>query len=198
MTRTTPRSSDPIGRLASLAVPHVSVVVASNLAQAVVSRLGIRATLTVGILASALSVAWLTRLPIAGHYFWDLFPAFVLGGAGMGLSFVPITIGALAGVERSDAGVASGLVNTSRQIGGAIGIAAISAIAATSSSSYADTHAAMTASSPAALDHGFQTALYVLTGLLLVGAAIAVTLVSPAPRVETAPADAEVVLDEAA
>src|SRR4029077_4294787 len=102
------------------------------------------------------------------------------------------------GVERSDAGVASGLVNTSRQIGGAIGIAATSGVAAPASSNYADTHAAVTASSPAALDHGFQTALYVLTGLLLVGAAIAVTLVSPAPRVEAAPADAEVVLDEAA
>ena len=59
----------------------ISVVVASNLAQAVVSRFGIRATLTAGILASALSVAWLTRLPIDGHYFWDMFPAFVLGGS---------------------------------------------------------------------------------------------------------------------
>jgi EmrB/QacA subfamily drug resistance transporter len=116
----------------------LTVVVISNVAQAVVSRFGVRPTLTIGLLASAASVAWLTRLPVDGHYFWDLFPAFVLGGAGMGLSFVPITIGALAGVERSDAGVASGLVNTSRQIGGAIGIAAISAIAATSTRNYAD------------------------------------------------------------
>jgi EmrB/QacA subfamily drug resistance transporter len=176
----------------------LTVVVISNVAQAVVSRFGVRPTLTIGLLASAASVAWLTRLPVDGHYFWDLFPAFVLGGAGMGLSFVPITIGALAGVERSDAGVASGLVNTSRQIGGAIGIAAISAIAATSTRNYADAHAAVTASSPAALDHGFQTALYVLTGLLLVGAAIAVTLVKPTPSVEAVPADAHVALDEAA
>ena len=102
----------------------ISVVVASNLAQAVVSRFGIRATLTAGILASALSVAWLTRLPIDGHYFWDMFPAFVLGGLGLGFSFVPLTIASLAGVERADAGIASGLVNTSRQIGGAIGLAA--------------------------------------------------------------------------
>jgi EmrB/QacA subfamily drug resistance transporter len=176
----------------------LTVVVISNVAQAVVSRFGVRPTLTIGLLASAASVAWLTRLPVDGHYFWDLFPAFVLGGAGMGLSFVPITIGALAGVERSDAGVASGLVNTSRQIGGAIGIAAISAIAATSTRNYADAHAAVTASSPAALDHGFQTALYVLTGMLLLGAAIAVTLVKPAPSVEAVPADAHVALDEAA
>jgi len=183
---------------AAFAAFALTVVVISNVAQAVVSRFGVRPTLTIGLLASAASVAWLTRLPVDGQYFWDLFPAFVLGGAGMGLSFVPITIGALTGIERSDAGVASGLVNTSRQIGGAIGIAAISAIAATSTRNYADAHAAATASSPAALAHGFQTALYVLTGLLLAGAAIAVTLVKPAPRVEDVPADTAVVLDEAA
>ena len=74
----------------------------------------------------------------------------------MGLSFVPVTIASLTGVERADAGVASGLVNTSRQIGGAIGIAAVSAIAATSTSNYAQAHA-VDASSGAALDHGFQT-----------------------------------------
>ena len=178
----------------------LTVVVISNVAQAVVGRVGVRPTLTLGLLASAVSVAWLTRLPVDGHYFWDLFPAFVLGGAGMGLSFVPITIGALAGVERSDAGVASGLVNTSRQIGGALGIAAISAIAATSTRNYADTHAAVTTSSPAALDHGFQTALYVLTGLLLAGAAIALTLVKPQAAPDAAPAieSEAVVLDEAA
>ena len=179
----------------------LSVVVISNVAQAVVGRIGVRPTLTFGLLASAASVAWLTRLPLDGHYFWDLFPAFVLGGAGMGLSFVPITIGGLEGVERSDAGVASGLINTSRQIGGAIGIAAVSAIAATSTRNYADAHAAVTASSAAALDHGFQTALYVLTGLLLAGALIAVTLVKPAPgpSAEVAHVDAETVaLDEAA
>jgi EmrB/QacA subfamily drug resistance transporter len=179
----------------------LTVVVISNVAQAVVGRFGVRPTLTVGLLASAVSVAWLTRLPVEGHYFWDLFPAFVLGGAGMGLSFVPITIGALSGIERSDAGVASGLVNTSRQIGGAIGIAAVSAIAATSTRNYADTHAAVTATSPTALDHGFQTALYVLTGLLLAGAAIALALIkpAPAPSVEAAPVDGKALaLDEAA
>src|SRR5204862_3312653 len=91
-----------------------TVVVVSNVAQAVVTRFGVRATLTAGLLTSALSVALLARLPLDGHYFWDLFPAFVLGGAGMGLSFVPVTIGGLAGVDRAHAGVASGLINTSR------------------------------------------------------------------------------------
>src|SRR5438046_297966 len=147
----------------------LSVVVLSNVAQVIVGRFGVRPTLTAGLLLSAISVAWLTRLPVDGHYFWDLFPAFVLGGSGMGLSFVPVTIASLTGVERSDAGVASGLINTSRQIGGAIGIAAISAVAASSTSNYVHAHS-VAATSGVALDHGFQTALYALTGLLLIGA----------------------------
>src|SRR5437667_10195538 len=159
----------------------LTVVVVSNIAQVVVGRVGVRATLAAGLFASAVSVALLTRLPVDGHYFWDLFPAFVLGGAGMGLSFVPVTIASLTGVERSDAGVASGLINTSRQIGGAIGIAALSAVAASSTSHYVDAHAAVTATSGIALDHGFQTALYALPGLLLLGALIAASLVKSAP-----------------
>jgi EmrB/QacA subfamily drug resistance transporter len=151
-----------------------TVVVASNLAQAAVGRLGVRATLTAGFLLSALSVGILARLPVHGHYFWDLFPAFVLGGAGMALSFVPVTIGGLAGVDRGDAGVASGLINTSRQIGGAIGIAAASAIAAAATGRYT-----AAAGSTAALDHGFRVALIVLAGLLLVGAGVAALFVRP-------------------
>ena len=177
-----------------------AVVVASNVAQVVVGRFGVRPTLTAGLLASAVSVAALTRLPVDGHYFRDLFPWFVVGGAGMGLSFVPVTIASLTGVERSDAGVASGLVNTSRQIGGAIGLATVSAIAATATGNYVHAHSAVTASSGVALDHGFQTALYVLTGLLVVGALIAVALVKSAPArsADAVPVDGEVVAFEEA
>jgi predicted MFS family arabinose efflux permease len=169
-----------------------TVVVASNIAQVVVGRIGIRPALTGGLLASAVSVALLTRLPVEGHYFWDLFPAYVLGGAGMAFAFVPVTIASLTGVSRSDAGVASGLVNTSRQIGGAIGLAAVSAIVATSTSNYVDAHPGVSPTSPVALDHGFQTALYVLTGLLVLGALIAGGLVRPRPR----PTEVEVPLEE--
>jgi EmrB/QacA subfamily drug resistance transporter len=184
---------------AAFAAFALTVVVVSNVAQFVVGRFGVRATLTAGLLLSAASVAYLTRLPLDGRYFWDLFPAFVLGGAGMGMSFVPVTIASLTGVERSDAGVASGLINTSRQIGGAIGLAASSTIAAGAASRYADAHAAVTATSAVALDHGFQTALYALTGLLLLGAMIAVAFLRPTPAAADAlPAEAEPVLREAA
>jgi EmrB/QacA subfamily drug resistance transporter len=166
----------------------LTVVVISNVAQWVTGRLGVRPTLTTGLLVSAASVGLLARLPVHGSYFWDLFPAFVLGGAGMGLSFVPVTIASLTGVERADAGVASGLINTSRQIGGAIGLAAVSAIAA------ASTHG----SSVSALDHGFQSGLYALTGLLVFGALLVVTLVRPARAPAVQPAPEAVVVEEAA
>jgi EmrB/QacA subfamily drug resistance transporter len=175
----------------------LTVVVVSNVAQWVVGRVGVRPALTAGLLLSAISVALLTRLPVDGHYFWDVFPAFVLGGAGMGLSFVPVTIASLAGVERADAGVASGLINTSRQIGGALGLAVVSAIAATSAGNYAGSHA-VAATSGAALDHGFQTALYVLLGLLVGGVVIAATGVRPARAPRAAQEIDAAVLREAA
>jgi EmrB/QacA subfamily drug resistance transporter len=177
----------------------LTVVVISNVAQVVVSKVGVRATLTAGLVVSAASVALLTQLPVDAHYFWDLFPAFVLGGAGLGLAFVPVTIASLAGVERSDAGIASGLINTSRQIGGAIGLAAASTIAATATSRYADAHEAVTTASAVALAHGYRTALYVLTGLLVVAAVVAVGFVRPRPHpAETLPVEEELEVIEAA
>jgi EmrB/QacA subfamily drug resistance transporter len=157
----------------------LTVVVTSNIAQVVVGRIGIRATLTAGLTLATISVALLTRLPVDGHYFSNLFPAFVLGGAGMGFSFVPVTIASLTGVERSDAGVASGLVNTSRQIGGAIGLAAISTIAASATSSYAHAHSLAVGSGAAAVS-GFQTSFDVLGGLLVVALVVAAVFLRPA------------------
>jgi EmrB/QacA subfamily drug resistance transporter len=156
----------------------LTVVLASNVAQVLVGRFGVRPILLAGLAAATASIAVLTRVPVDGHYFWDLFPAMVLGGAGLGLTFVPVTIAGLSGVEPADAGVASGLINTARQIGGAIGIAAASSVATTSTSNYLQSHPA----GPAALDHGLQSGLYLLTALMVVGLVTAAVLVRPRPR----------------
>jgi EmrB/QacA subfamily drug resistance transporter len=147
------------------------VVVVSNLAQPIVARLGVRGSLVTGLVLALASLAYLTRLPVGGHYFWDLFPGFVVGGAGVGLSIVPVTIASLTGVARSDAGVASGLVNTSRQIGGAVGIAATSAVVASS----------------AGLQHGLQDALYVMTALQIGAVLLAFVGLRPARAAEAEP-----------
>jgi predicted MFS family arabinose efflux permease len=154
----------------------VTIAAGSNLAQRLVTRYGVRRTLTSGLLLSSVALALYTRLPVDGHYFWDIFPGFIIGGAGFALCFVPVTIAGLSGVEPADAGIASGLINTTRQIGGAIGLAAVSTIAAVTSTSYIHAHAGSSALGGAALTHGFGLAFDTLTGLALLGALIAVTL----------------------
>jgi EmrB/QacA subfamily drug resistance transporter len=162
----------------------LAAAVAANATQIVVRRVGVRPTLTTGLLAYLVGVGLLCRLPVDGRYVSDLLPAFLIGGAGLGLSFVSATIASLSGVGHSEAGVASGLVTTSRQIGGAIGLAAVSAVAAASTSAYADSHPGVAA----ALDHGLQIGFYAITGFLVVGMLIAVTLVTPrSPSVEVEP-----------
>jgi EmrB/QacA subfamily drug resistance transporter len=171
----------------------LAIISFSAVAQGIVTRVGIRRVLPVGLAVAALTIVSYGRLPVDGHYFWDLFPAFVIGGIGMAFAFVPLTIGALSGVRHSDAGVASGLINTSQQIGGAIGVAVASTIAATFTNSYVDAHSGTTAFSGAALNHGFHIAFYVLAGIAAASAVLSALIIRSAPPV---PAE-EAVPDEA-
>src|SRR5947207_7447865 len=91
----------------------VSIIGFSGVAQALATRIGIRPVLTAGLALSAGGLVLYAQLPVQGHYFWDLFPAFLLSGIGLALAFVAMSIGALTGVQPSEAGVASGLINTS-------------------------------------------------------------------------------------
>jgi hypothetical protein len=126
-----------------------TVAITSNIAQRLVTRFGFRREL------------WLVRLPTHGHYVTDLLPSFILIGVGMGLSFVSVTIASLAGVPQQSAGIASGLVNTSRQVGGAVGLAAITTIASL----------AANGSTLAATVHGYHVSFAVLAGLAVIGVA---------------------------
>src|SRR5256714_11910884 len=96
----------------------LSIIGFSAVSQSLATRIGIRRVLPVGMVLAAAGLVLYARLPVHGHYFWDLFPAFLLSGIGLALAFVPMSIGALTGVRESEAGVASGLINTSQQIGG--------------------------------------------------------------------------------
>ena len=174
----------------------VAIVIFSNVAQLLVSRFGVRFVLASGLGMTTVALALLTRLPVDGHYTTDLFPAFLLAGLGMALTFVPMTIAGLSGVTGSDAGVASGLINTSRQIGGAVGLAAVSSIAA----AYAGHGTITVAANAADLTRGFQVGFDVLTGLTLVAAIVSVVFLAPAsPRPAEAHAtDTIELLEEAA
>lgn len=168
----------------------VAIVLFSNLAQSLTTRLGVRPTLTAGLLLTAAGGALYARMPAGGHYFWDVFPGLLVSGIGLAFTFVPVMIAGLTGVQGDDAGVASGLLNTSRQIGGAIGLAAVTTIASTATSHYAHAHAAL-AAGPAAMTHGFQAAFYALVGVALVGATVAAVVVEPKPKAAPRSVEAE-------
>jgi EmrB/QacA subfamily drug resistance transporter len=159
----------------------LAIVVFANVSQALALRFGIRRLLPVGLLLAAAGLVFYARLPVDGHYFWDLFPPFLLSGIGMAFAFVPMTIGALAGVRPTDAGVASGLINTSQQVGGAIGVAVATTIAATYTSRYLDTHPGTRPGDAAALTHGFAIAFYVLAAVAALAAVLAAVLIESAP-----------------
>jgi MFS family permease len=157
----------------------LAIITFAAVAQGLVTRIGVRRVLPFGLALSAAALILFTQLPVDGHYFWDLFPGFLLSGIGLALAFVPMTIAALVGVKDADAGVASGLINTSQQIGGAIGLAAATTIATTFTSRYVDSHAGVSASSGAALNHGFQIAFYVLAGLAALASVLAAVMIEP-------------------
>jgi EmrB/QacA subfamily drug resistance transporter len=154
----------------------LAIITFAAVAQGLVTRIGVRRVLPIGLALSTGGLILFARLPVDGHYFWDLFPGFLLSGIGLALSFVPMTIAALIGVEQADAGIASGLINTSQQIGGAIGLAAATTIATTFTSRYVDAHVGVSASSGAALNHGYQITFYALAGLAALASVLAAVL----------------------
>jgi EmrB/QacA subfamily drug resistance transporter len=176
----------------------LTIIAFSGVAQALVTRLGVRRVLTTGMAVSAVGLVLYAQLPVDGHYFWNLFPAFLLSGIGLALAFVPMSIGALTGVSGADAGVASGLINTSQQIGGAIGVAVATTIATTLTANYVDVHPGASVLSGGALTHGFQAAFYVLAGIAVFGAVVAAVLTESHSRVADAQPAEEPVLAEAA
>ena len=139
------------------------------------TRIGVKPVLITGMAALTAGLVYFTQVSVHGSYVADLLPGFLLVGLGLGFSFVPISIAALAGVRPAEAGLASGLFNTSQQIGGALGIAVLSTIATSR------TGDAIAAGSGlhSALVHGFTGAFLVGVGIAAVGVLAAATLIRP-------------------
>jgi EmrB/QacA subfamily drug resistance transporter len=176
----------------------LTTIAFAGVAQALTTRVGVRPLLPLGMVMAAGALVLYARLPVDGHYFWDLFPAFLLTGVALSLAFVPMTIGALAGVPQTEAGVASGLINTSQQVGGAIGVAAAATIATTFSAHYVNAHPSVTALSGSALTYGFQIAFYVLAAVAAAGGLLAFVLIEPQPPMaQEVPVEDEVQLKAA-
>ena len=159
----------------------LSIFAASTLAPRVVARFGTRRVITAGMVSSAVGFMLLSGVAPGGTYANTILLGALFAALGMGFTLVPATIVAMQGVERSQSGVASGLLNTSRLVGGALGLAVLSTIAAAQTSS--GVGAAPTA---IAVTNGFGLAYHVATAFALAGAAIAAFLLRE-------PADTDVV-----
>jgi EmrB/QacA subfamily drug resistance transporter len=157
----------------------LTIIVFSGVAQALVTRVGVRWVLTSGLALSTVALVLFAQLPVHGQYWTDLFPAFMISGVGLALAFVPMSIGALTGVHPGDAGVASGLLNTTQQIGGAVGVAIATTVATTATTHFVNAHPGANPLGGAALTHGFQIAFYVLAGIAAAGAILAAVLLEP-------------------
>jgi EmrB/QacA subfamily drug resistance transporter len=151
----------------------LSAIVWSTVAAQLVTRIGVKRVLVAGMTVLVLGLAYFTQISVGGSYVGDLLPGFLLIGLGLGFSFVPISIAALAGIEPAEAGLASGLINTSQQIGGALGIAALSTIA-TSRTEDALASGSLRAD---ALVTGFHAAFYASVAVAVIGIVAALTLI---------------------
>ena len=148
--------------LAWLATSITSVALA-GLSQWLVTRGGAKIVMAIGMSLIGAGVIWATQAPVDGHFATNLLGPFVVAGAGTAFAFIPISIAALAGVREHQAGLASGLLSTSQQVGGAIGIAIASSVAATHTQALLHSGDAV----PAAYTGGFQRALWVLGAIAL-------------------------------
>ena len=177
--------------IAYLAVAGTAILWSAVAAQ-LVTRIGVKPVLAVGMATLTAGLLYFTQVSVGGSYLGDLLPGFLLIGIGLGFSFVPISIAALAGVQPAEAGLASGLINTSQQIGGALGIAALSTIATSWTNDAVATGTAL----PSALVDGFTAAFVAGSIAACVGILAALTLIRR-DELEQAPG-AEPALDLAA
>jgi EmrB/QacA subfamily drug resistance transporter len=152
------------------------IVVGAGLAQQGIRRFGVRPVSLVGMAIAAVGLFLLSGVPTHGTYLTDLLPGLGLMSVGMGLTFVPVTLIATTNIEAEDAGLASGLFNTSQQIGGAIGLALLSTIAASETSSVLAPNAT-TADRVSAIVEGYQLAFATSAGLVVAAIALILFLV---------------------
>ena len=138
-----------------------------------VPRIGPRPLIPTGMALAAGGMAWLGHLDVDATYTHDVLGPIVVLGVGMGLAFSPAVATATSGVDARDAGVASAMVNTSQQIGGTIGTAALSTIFAAALTRYLDSHQPTTPGvAAAAAIHGYTVAFHIASGLFVVGAVL--------------------------
>jgi EmrB/QacA subfamily drug resistance transporter len=155
-----------------LAVAGTAIIWA-NVAAALVTRVGVKPALVFGMAVMTVGLLYFTQVSATGSYWTDLFPGFLLIGLGLPFGYVAVTIAAVAGTKPQEAGLASGLINTSQQIGGAVGIAILSTIAVSTT----DDALATGTAAPVALTDGFQAAFWAGAAITFAGVLVSLFMV---------------------
>jgi EmrB/QacA subfamily drug resistance transporter len=165
----------------------VTIILSAGVASQLVTRFGFKPVLVAGMALVAAGLLMFAGVSVHGSYASDVLPASLVAAAGLGFSFVPVTIAAVAGVRDDDAGLASGLINTAQQVGGALGLAVLSTIAISRTGDFAPgPHGAPT---PSALTEGFHSAFTAGAGFAILGIVLALVLVQGRPRPEKVEAE---------
>jgi MFS family permease len=162
-------------------------VLSLRYAEALIMRFGARRILVPGMVLIAAGLALFTQAPVHGDYVLHVLPVMVLLGFGIGVSFPALMTLAMSGATRQDAGLASGLVNTTAQVGGALGLAVLATLSATRSDRLIERGEA-TAS---ALTSGYHLAFLVGAGLVVVALVVALAVLQPAERAEAQAAESQ-------
>ena len=152
----------------------VAIIVSAGISSQLVTRLGFKPVLVTGMLCVAVALGWFSFISPDGSFVTDALGPSILAGVGLGASFVPVTIAAVTGTQPDEAGLASGLINTSQQIGGGLGLAILASVASSvTRSSFEDG----TQDPLVALNDGYATAFLVGAGFALAGAILAAVLI---------------------
>jgi predicted MFS family arabinose efflux permease len=167
----------------SLSVGLMSFVFSEPL----ITRFGARSVLRASLVLELVALVWFTRLPVNASYLIDVAPSLALIGIGSGLAFPALVGLAMSGATSRDAGLASGLVNTTRQVGGALGLAAMASAATMRGASLA----AVGATPAAALTGGSQLALQLAAGFVLLAIVVATTVLPSASAARTEETDSD-------
>jgi EmrB/QacA subfamily drug resistance transporter len=146
----------------------VSIILSAGIASQLVTKIGFKSVLAAGMVLIAVALVWFSRISVDGTFLGDILGPSLLAAVGLGFAFVTTTIAAVSGVPEQEAGLASGLINTSQQVGGALGLAILSAI---SISVIGTSH------SPAVLTDGFHDAFLAGAGFAVLGLIATLTLV---------------------
>jgi EmrB/QacA subfamily drug resistance transporter len=165
-----------------------TAVLWAGLAQALTTRIGAKPVMAIGFLAYAIGLAWYTQLPVDASFASDLLPGYLLVGFALPFTFIPVSIAALAGVKHDEAGLASGLINTAQQVGGAIGVAVTSSVLLTHSDHLLKTGTPF----PEAFTSGAQWAFWITVGIAVAGFVATLVLVRR-DELATVEAEAQVV-----